>query len=1031
MGWRDDPIVKPAPKARWQDDPIVKPAPQAVDVRPEPPPDDFPEFGTLDGGGNVVRPIATPEELAPALEAVRAEEAANSPLRKLQIGAQGVGRGLADPAGALVDLTTLLLNTPEMIGDWVSDEPMTPWITDPVGGGDWIADMADSIFPDGSLIEQEDMTPQERLGYNINRFGMEALTAGSGLALKAARTPRPSRPPDTITGRVAENFQEPYRSDMSAAIRNDLGAGVGTGIGLTTAEEIDPDNPWLQLGGAVVGGVGGATATSSGDVLASFYRRLQESRADPEIPYDPVSGLDVSKREANSAAEFMQTQATDAPRAAENIRNAREGFKEAGDPVPTTGLVANDIGLAGAEQAARLKNPKSFQEADAEVFAAAEDHVTGLRDPNADVSEPKRLAAEEAAKRRNAAQQEVDTVAADQQNVTSLLRDAEQEAVDTAAKLPNPSEASRASADLDRQISEPMRTRGAISGQNFDAATEAAQPSRVSSETLVALSDTISAELGALTPEQRAGLPADFNNLIENTRPKTADIDTGVLDADGNAVTRSETTGGDVSMADIIRVRPALSKAMTAAKAQGNTPLAHSLNQYRAEVNRLMGEFMDSAAPGSEELRMAEDFWRDEYAPFFGSGRGAEYKAGVQQDKFAVKDDAGSRTRLSPSDTAAFFLDHGPESAAHLSRIVQIADDPAQAQKAVRNYLMARLASGIDGSGRLPPRRVRQFLDDHADALSPFPAVRQELDDLFDNLGGNQERQTAMRKEIDRLAEEARKARKNQTDTERDIDRSALGTLLGNNPIDAAKKVINSSNSLDEMDRMVDLVSADPAAARGWKRAVTEALIDRVTNSRKGLSTGDDGQVSGSKLTKLLDDETKDLLSKVYDEDEMAALNQAQRLLEPFDQQVRRATVGSPTAENNEMLWNSLEAVFKLRYGVLKGGGLLRSLRIAAKTLPDNTEGIKRLVERAHFDPELAEHLLLRPVAEVNTKKWNAKLNRLLGYTAVSREVSDEDPVEEDPLQPSYEEDSFESQTVGAKAWRWLKGDGEKTPEGK
>ena len=236
-----------------------------------------------------------------------------------------------------------------------------------------------------------------------------------------------------------------------------------------------------------------------------------------------------------------------------------------------------------------------------------------------------------------------------------------------------------------------------------------------------------------------------------------------------------------------------------------------------------------------------------------------------------------------------------------------------------------------------------------------------------------------------------RAARKNQIDVERDIQQSALGTLLGQNPLDAAKTILRSKNSIEDMQQVVDLVARDPAAKAGWKKAITEALIDEVTTTRKGLSRGEDGQVSRAKLTRALSPERKELLSQVYNEDEMALLNQAERLLEPFDQLARRATVGSPTAEYNELLWNTLEATMKLYYGVLKGGGFLRSAKIAAKTLPDNTENVKRLVERAHFDPELAEYLLRSPLEEVNTPKWNAGLNRLLGYTVVAREISDDD----------------------------------------
>jgi hypothetical protein len=85
------------------------------------------------------------------------------------------------------------------------------------------------------------------------------------------------------------------------------------------------------------------------------------------------------------------------------------------------------------------------------------------------------------------------------------------------------------------------------------------------------------------------------------------------------------------------------------------------------------------------------------------------------------------------------------------------------------------------------------------------------------------------------------------------------------------------------------------------------------------------------------------------------------------------------------MGWKVLEAGLKARYGVLKGGGLLRTIRIAAETLPNSREGIDGLTKQMFFDPDLAVFLLRREV-KPDSPEWNAKLQRLIGFGAAARE---------------------------------------------
>jgi hypothetical protein len=67
------------------------------------------------------------------------------------------------------------------------------------------------------------------------------------------------------------------------------------------------------------------------------------------------------------------------------------------------------------------------------------------------------------------------------------------------------------------------------------------------------------------------------------------------------------------------------------------------------------------------------------------------------------------------------------------------------------------------------------------------------------------------------------------------------------------------------------------------------------------------------------------------------------------------------------------------------GGSRSRKFNVLAEQLPDTTKAANDLVKRSMSDPEIAKHLLNRPVAEVSTPAWNKKLNRLMSWGEAGR----------------------------------------------
>jgi hypothetical protein len=142
-------------------------------------------------------------------------------------------------------------------------------------------------------------------------------------------------------------------------------------------------------------------------------------------------------------------------------------------------------------------------------------------------------------------------------------------------------------------------------------------------------------------------------------------------------------------------------------------------------------------------------------------------------------------------------------------------------------------------------------------------------------------------------------------------------------------------------------------------------------------------------------------LSQVLSPEEMNNLRQVHKMLSVSKRDVQ-ATIGSATAERQALdtaqtqALFPLEAALRLKFGMLKGGGIMalikRSLRQMKGSETDNVEQLRR---KMAFDPELAKHLLTRQV-DVGGAKWNAKLNRLLGYKRGADAVGKDEEVSTD-----------------------------------
>jgi hypothetical protein len=321
-----------------------------------------------------------------------------NPMRSLRLGAQGSLRGaVADTLGMPVDLLTGLMNAGIDVGNLVpplfGSEARMPNITNPIGGSQSIADGgAAAARAVGIPVEDPDtLEGSERLGYNINRFGSGAAAAGFGLGARAATTLPKTAPSSNVFVRALDGLTDAYRgAGATRTFTADVAAGAGAGAGLTAAEGFETDNPYARAGvdtaAMLGGGLAGAGSVAGLGKMYDMGRVGANLSPDPSIPFRLGTGVATSRRIGDLAGRIVQDSAADPQAAAAQIRERTAASRAAGDPLPTSGLASDDVGLIGLERTIR-NDPQlatQFATRDEALQTGAADRVGAMRDPGAD-----------------------------------------------------------------------------------------------------------------------------------------------------------------------------------------------------------------------------------------------------------------------------------------------------------------------------------------------------------------------------------------------------------------------------------------------------------------------------------------------------------------------------------------------------------------------------------------------------------------------------------------------------------------------
>jgi hypothetical protein len=940
----------------------------------------------------------------PAPEAAAAVAEPQDPglgtLGSLQYGLQNVGEGIANVLGAPVDLVSGAANagiaaTNFAGGSLVPGWDKVPFIEDPIGGSQSIKDLASMFFP---TIDESQVPPKQQIAGSMVDFGTQALLPGAALAASAGRqaAAAPSmvqRSPvaQSIVDNFTRGMTQPYVANASRTLTGDVVAAGGAGGAVEAYDQYAPESVQDSLGAigpliaALVGGTGAATGKAlvegAAGATMNAGRSLTGTQYDPNIPMDEATGYRPTRNELDQAAMIAQGQASNPALAARTIEEEAAGIRQIQPSVavPTSGALSGDVGLNLYENTKRVADAAPFIRRTQAVNTGANDLIGRSAPPDA---EP-RAVTDFAETTTNQRIGQADTQA--QQAITDLEANAGQRRQQIEARRP---------ARQDAPINVAQAEMAPASGRLQEAFTGEYTVSRNRKNTLYndpamvnapvdpePLYDAVQSIQGGTKGPLSigGGLPGEIVQRVRNLVVAT-DPDTG-----------APVAFRDITYGDIQDLRAAISEEIAVATrasadgASGSGPRVQALRNLREVLDGYPDDLADS---GNDAARAAIDNYSTDYRPRFREGQAGNVARDITRDP----------SNQRPEDFAGKFLGQNKGSDVEsLDRAINLRDMPERAADA-RTWLTGKLAStGVvdPQTGILRPDTLRKWAGANREVISRVPGMQNEIDRMLAQATQGREMTGRIADELRALdaevAGQRTAVRQQNAAARKQVETSTIGQMRGKNPTNAVDGVFNSGDPERAMEELILEIGPDKKASDGLKASVRDWLIDKTSTTAVEKTVDGERPTSFAKLENLFNQHEK-TLAKVYSPEEMNALRDAHRLLKPMNNLRNRGTTGSDSAEKGAMGWKVLEAGLKARYGVLKGGGLLRTIRIAAETLPNSRSGVDMLTKKMFFDPDLAVFLLRREI-KPDSPEWNAKLQRLIGFGAAAREstASDDD----------------------------------------
>jgi hypothetical protein len=355
--------------------------------------------------------------------------------------------------------------------------------------------------------------------------------------------------------------------------------------------------------------------------------------------------------------------------------------------------------------------------------------------------------------------------------------------------------------------------------------------------------------------------------------------------------------------------------------------------QIRGQIDNYLAQVGENGAPGSNLT--------PEQVTAMRTAREARTTQGETFERGAVgnvtKTKAYGEPAVPDSGVAAEFLFKGSGSPEAVQQFMTAVGNRPEAVQALQSYAASDIrnaATGLDGT--IDPRKLRRWVQDHSAILEQFPELANRTN-------------TAMRAQamVDNLA--GRQARAID-----DVEKSALGYFLGDmNPDAAVAKILNSQSSQADLDRLLGVISHDPEAMGGLRRAVVDFLSGKSLNA--GTDITGNNLMSQAKFGANLD-RYGPLLERIFSPEHMQAMRQIQSDLDTQQLSTAAKALGSNTVQNlsaASLLSNVSKGIVPLDNPIVQN--LMRPYSWLLK-LPE--QNIRDILTDAMLDPALALRLV-------------------------------------------------------------------------
>lgn len=417
-----------------------------------------------------------------------------------------------------------------------------------------------------------------------------------------------------------------------------------------------------------------------------------------------------------------------------------------------------------------------------------------------------------------------------------------------------------------------------------------------------------------------------------------------------------------ITFKDMQSLRGTLSGAIEEARRAGAGDVVMHLNEVKRAFEKVTDSLsgvafeknlvprgttvVDAPQDAGKRAEEAKEFFKDEFAPNWREGEGETFAKGIERGALNRK----------PSETAGKFLG-SKEGAEQLRKLIAQVDDPAAAERAVRDYLMSEIAAGASvGLKGVNPVALNKIIETRKEILAQFPAVRAELIRLRNQAKSGVEVGEQVLKDLKAAREQLA-----LTQSQQRMNATKL-MLDGDDPVAAVGRALESNAPLRKLDELKTAVAGSETAEEGLKSAVRQWVGRKVKLTVSAAGEVGQSAVSLAKLDKILTDPvTRKALASMHTRAEMQTLDGVLTRLNEMARINQMVTAGSDTAVNIAAQQNKLRIFAAAYFGIIKGRGVF----MISKMLQDITGAEpKRLaievLDTIMLDPKFAKMLLLK-----------------------------------------------------------------------